>query len=150
LAWLRVLGAVMLLTFYTLLSWRIGVYAGRLMDRDSVTLFLNLPQGPVMAVVSGFLAVCAAVQLLVVFVAVRCALAGFPDPASWSLGQEDEEAPPPPPTVPLGRVVVTTLAILAAAALVLSGIYFAVDVLTPVVKASPGTFVLAMLLALWV
>ena len=49
LARLKLIGAVALLLFYALLSWRIGEYAADLMGRNAVTLYLSIPHGAVMA-----------------------------------------------------------------------------------------------------
>ncbi len=89
LAWLKVGGAVMLLVFYALLSWRIGAYAYQLSERSAVTVYLNIPQGPVIALVSIFVAVSAFVQLVALLVAIKYALHGIPEPAGWGIVQSD-------------------------------------------------------------
>ena len=80
LARLKVIGAVALLLFYALLSWRIGAYAADLAARGAVTVYLSIPTGPVMALVSLFLAISALVQFVALLVAVKHALAGRPEP----------------------------------------------------------------------
>ena len=91
LAWLKVFGAVVLLLFYALLSWRIGVYALELSARNAVTLYLNIPMGPVIAAVSAFLVISALVQIAALLAAIKYALAGIPEPAGWSIVQSDAD-----------------------------------------------------------
>ena len=45
-AWLDALGALLLLLFFCILAWRIGIFAGNLMDQGRTTVILGWPQAP--------------------------------------------------------------------------------------------------------
>jgi tripartite ATP-independent transporter DctM subunit len=45
-AWLDAFGGVLLLIFFSLLAWQIGVYAGQLAEQGRGTVMLGLPQAP--------------------------------------------------------------------------------------------------------
>src|SRR5215813_3990076 len=64
-AWLDALGALLLLVFFGVLSWRIAFFAGGLMQQGRTTIVLQLPQAPFMYAVAGLLAVGALVQAVV-------------------------------------------------------------------------------------
>ncbi len=64
-AWLDALGALLLLLFFCILAWRIGVFAGNLMDQGRTTVILGWPQAPFMYAVSVLLGIGALVQAVV-------------------------------------------------------------------------------------
>lgn len=153
LAWLKVLGAVALLLFYALLSWRIGVYAYELNARDALTVYLNIPMGPVIAIVAVFLTISALVQLTAVLVAIRYALDGIPDPAGWSIVQSAADKAierPAPVAATNGAIIFTSLAIFALAAVLFVAFTAALPGMTAIARDHPGWFALTILLALWV
>src|SRR5499427_9348385 len=45
-AWLEALGALLLLIFFAVLAWRIGVFAESLMNQGRTTVILQWPQAP--------------------------------------------------------------------------------------------------------
>jgi C4-dicarboxylate transporter DctM subunit len=152
LARLKVFGAVALLLFYALLSWRIGVYAADLNARNAVTVYLSIPMGPVVAFVSLFLAVSAVVQLVALLVAIKYALAGLPEPTGWSIvqsvaGAGSERAAAV--AVPNRALIVAALAVLAVAAVLFVVLALAFPVLTELARDYPSTATLIILLALW-
>ena len=73
-AWLDALGAVLLLIFFFLLAWRIGVYAGNLMEQGRTTIILGWPQAPFMYAVSFLLGLGTLVQAVVAINATRRAI----------------------------------------------------------------------------
>jgi tripartite ATP-independent transporter DctM subunit len=152
LARLKVIGAVALLLFYALLSWRIGSYAADLAGRGAVTLYLNIPMGPVMALVSLFLAISALVQFVALLVAVKYALAGRPEPAGWSIvqseaGVADEGAAAA--AVGNHALVVASLCVLAVATVLFVAAAMAFPTLTEFARDHQTLATLFMLLALW-
>ena len=64
-AWLDALGALLLLLFFCILAWRIGIFAGNLMDQGRTTVILGWPQAPFMYAVSVLLGIGALVQAVV-------------------------------------------------------------------------------------
>jgi tripartite ATP-independent transporter DctM subunit len=74
-AWLDALGALMLLIFFLILAWRIGVFADTLMNQGRTTVILQLPQAPFMYAVSFLLGIGTLVQAVVTANATRRALA---------------------------------------------------------------------------
>jgi tripartite ATP-independent transporter DctM subunit len=152
LAWLKVGGAVALLLFYALLSWRIGAYAYQLSDRSAVTVYLNIPMGPVMALVSFFVGVSAFVQFVALIVTIKYALHGIPEPAGWSIVQSDaDDAARHAEVVPVtGRaIILTALAIVGLALLMFAGLVAAFPSLTAFAQNYPIALTLIGLLALW-
>jgi tripartite ATP-independent transporter DctM subunit len=151
LAWLKVGGAAALLLFYTLLSWRIGAYAYQLNARSALTVYLNIPMGPVIAIVSAFVAISALVQLTALLVAIKYALHGTPEPAGWGVGQSEARDAKPLETVPVGgrAIVLASLAVAAVAAILIAGLTAALPALTALAQSHTTLFTLIMLLALW-
>lgn len=64
-ALLDVLGAVLLLFFLILLTWRIYLHAGKLASEGRYTLMLGWPEAPFIFAVAGFLGLAAAIQAVV-------------------------------------------------------------------------------------
>ncbi|HKA70725.1 MAG TPA: TRAP transporter large permease subunit [Xanthobacteraceae bacterium] len=64
-AWLDVLGAALLLVFFFILAWRIGVFAENLLQQGRTTVILRLPQAPFMYAVAILLAIGTLVQAVV-------------------------------------------------------------------------------------
>src|SRR6185436_10392226 len=56
-AWLDVLGALLLLTFFVILTWRIWVYASSLAHQGRTTVILRWPLPPFMYAVAALLAI---------------------------------------------------------------------------------------------
>ena len=65
-AWLEVLGSACLWLFYTVLAWRIFIYADTLASEGRTTVILGLPQAPFMYCVSALLAFGTLVQSLII------------------------------------------------------------------------------------
>lgn len=152
LAWLKVGGAVLLLVFYALLSWRIGAYAYQLSERSAVTVYLNIPQGPVIALVSTFVAVSTFVQLVALLVAIKYALHGIPEPAGWGIVQSDaDDTAKQTETVPVtdGAILFTSLGVAALAALLFVALVLAFPYLTSFAHEYPIALTLIVLLLLW-
>ena len=152
LGWLKVGGAAALLLFYALLSWRIGVYAYDLNARHAITVYLNIPMGPVIALVSVFVAVSALVQIVALLVTIKYALHGIPEPAGWGIGQSDvKEAAMRAETIPVGgrAIIFTSVAILALAAALFAALATALPTLTAFAQSSPIALMLIVLLMLW-
>jgi tripartite ATP-independent transporter DctM subunit len=149
-AWLKVMGALLLLIFYLLLAWRVGVYALKLQERAAATMFVQLPMAPFIWTVAAFLTVAALVQVVVFFVAVKYALAGLSDPTTWSLGSTAEQVAPEPPEVDERRVLVVGLALLVAAGLLLAGLDATAGAWSAFALTSSGTFATIILVLLWV
>jgi len=150
-AWLKVVAALTLLAFYALLAWRIGIYAGKLQARSAETVYVHLPIAPFIWAVAGLLAISAAMQVVNVFVAVRYALAGIPDPSGWSLAEDDTVVASArrAATAGLQQVLWTGLAVLVAAAVGLLVFDRAQPALSAWALANPGVFTLIVLLLLW-
>jgi len=70
-AWLDVLGALLLLTFFAILTWRIWVFAGSLAHQGRTTVILRWPLPPFMYAVSFLLAIGTVVQVVVLLSAIR-------------------------------------------------------------------------------
>ena len=70
-AWLDALGAVLLLTFFVILTWRVWAYAGAMLQQGRTTLILQLPLPPFMYAVSILLGLGALVQAVVSANAIR-------------------------------------------------------------------------------
>jgi tripartite ATP-independent transporter DctM subunit len=152
LAWLKVVGAVALLVFYALLSWRIGVYALELNARSAETLYLNIPMGPVIGVVSALLFISAIVQIVVLLVTVKSALGGRPDVSGWSIAQAAEggvHAPAEPVAVSGRAIVATSLALIALSAILFAASVAALPDLTAWARSHPATLTVVMLFTLW-
>ncbi len=149
LARLKVFGAVALLLFYVLLSWRIGVYAAELIARDAVTVYLNIPMGPVIALVSAFLAVSALVQFTAVLVAIKHALAGIPESAGWSIGQGETVERLAPVVAGNRAIIVTALAVIAVVAALFYAFVAMLPDLTAFARSDPVWFTIIILLILW-
>jgi C4-dicarboxylate transporter DctM subunit len=74
-AWLRAIGAVLLLIFLTLLAWRMGAYAADLAAEGRTTIILGLPQAPFFWGTAAMLAFATLVQLVIAANGVRAAIA---------------------------------------------------------------------------
>jgi len=74
-AWLEVLGSACLWLFYTVLAWRIFIYADTLAMEGRTTVILGLPQAPFMYCVSLLLAFGTLVQTLIIINEARRAAA---------------------------------------------------------------------------
>ena len=70
-AWLDALGALLLLLFFCILAWRIGIFAGNLMQQGRTTVILGWPQAPFMYSVSLLLGIGSLVQVVVAVNAIR-------------------------------------------------------------------------------
>jgi tripartite ATP-independent transporter DctM subunit len=70
-AWLDALGAVLLLIFFVILTWRVWVFAGALMQEGRTTLILRMPLPPFMYAVSALFGVGTLVQAVVAANAIR-------------------------------------------------------------------------------
>ena len=81
-AWLNAVGALLLLAFYGILAWRIGVYAESLASRHSVTILMGWPQAPFMYSAAVLLAIGALVQAVVTLNLVHKAILLRPDPSN--------------------------------------------------------------------
>jgi tripartite ATP-independent transporter DctM subunit len=152
LACLKVGGALLLLVFYTLLAWRIGVYAATLQARAAETVYVQLPMAPFIWTVAVFLGLSALAQVVTFLVAVKYALAGIPDPAAWSIASDTERSPEPPPQVDVDdrRAIGVGLALLLAAALVVWGIAAGIGTLAQFALNYPVAFAAIVVLLLWV
>src|SRR3954467_12958391 len=64
-AWLDAAGAGLLLLFFGVVAWRIGVYAESLASRHSTTILMGWPQAPFMYGAAVLLGIAAAVQAVV-------------------------------------------------------------------------------------
>jgi tripartite ATP-independent transporter DctM subunit len=64
--WLDAVGGLFLLTFFTVLSWQIYIYAGQLAAQRRATVMLGLPEAPFIYGVAVLLGVGCLVQLIVV------------------------------------------------------------------------------------
>ena len=74
--WLETLGAIATLAFLALLVWRFGVFAHDEAVHGRFTLTLGMPTAPWWWMVTALLAICTAVQSLVVVVRVNRAFVG--------------------------------------------------------------------------
>ena len=150
LARLKLIGAVALLLFYALLSWRIGEYAADLMGRNAVTLYLSIPMGPIIACVAFFLAVSAVVQVAALLVAVKYAIAGMPEPPGWSIVQSETGASARTGVqVANGPLTIAALAVLAVTAVLFFAGVAAFPALTELARGNPVTFTVIVMLVLW-
>jgi C4-dicarboxylate transporter DctM subunit len=70
-AWLDALGALLLLLFFCILAWRIGIFAGNLMEQGRTTVILGWPLAPFMYAVSLLLGIGSLVQAVVAVNAIR-------------------------------------------------------------------------------
>ena len=152
LAWLKVGGALLLLVFYALLAWRIGVYAQKLQDRAAETIFVQMPIAPFVWTVAVFVAMSALAQTVVLFVSVRYAIAGIAGPDGWSIGPVDGAPQDRAPAAYVdGRLVFAVgLAIIAAAAIALIAIHGSLGALTMFARSHPIFFSSIILILLWV
>jgi tripartite ATP-independent transporter DctM subunit len=151
-AWLKVAAAALLLVFYVLLAWRIGVYAAKLQASAAETIFLRLPMAPFVWVIAAFVAVSALVQIVVVFVSVRFALAGVQDTTGWSIGPADDRPQSAARALKVDSraVLAAGLATVVVAALAVLAIYGSLGALTAFARASPLIFVTIIIILLWV
>ena len=152
LAWLKVGGALLLLVFYALLAWRIGVYAQKLQDRAAETIFVQMPIAPFVWTVAVFVAMSALAQTVALFVTVRYAIAGIAGPSGWSIGPVDDAAQDRAPAVSVdGRLVFAVgLAVIAAAAIALIAIHGSLGALTMFARSHPIFFSGIIRILLWV
>jgi C4-dicarboxylate transporter, DctM subunit len=155
LAWLKVFGALLLLTFYTLVAWRVAEYAFKLGARGAETTFVHLPIAPFIGVVAGFLAISALVQVVNVAVAAKYALAGVPDPSGWSMEHAEtggNQAPGQDPTVNVGAgtLLLTVIALLAAAGVAVYVFNANLEFLSGIARANPGWLALGVVFMVWV
>ena len=86
LGWLKVSAHALLLLFYALLAWNVGLYAAKLQARGAGTVFLQIPTAPFIWAVATFLVIATLAQIIVLFIAVRAALAGEREPKGWVMG----------------------------------------------------------------
>ena len=151
LAWMKVGGALLLLVFYALLAWRIGVYAQKLQARGAETIFVQLPTAPFVWAIAGFVAISALVQTVALFVSVRYAMAGVAGPDGWSIGPVDGAPQPDAATVGVDarRAVAVGLAIIAAAVIALALIHGSLGALTAFAASHPVLFTSIILVLLW-
>ena len=84
-AWLDALGALLLLIFFVILTWRIWVYADSLAQQGRTTLILRWPLPPFMYTVSVLLGIGALVQAVVAGNAIRRAALARPPAGGESL-----------------------------------------------------------------
>ena len=70
-AWLDALGGALLLIFFVVLTWRIGVFAESLAHQGRTTVILRLPLPPFMFAVSVLLGIGSLVQTVVLLNAIR-------------------------------------------------------------------------------
>jgi C4-dicarboxylate transporter, DctM subunit len=148
LGWLKAVAALLLLIFYALLTWRVGVYALSLQRRAAETVFVSLPMAPFVWAVAVFLGASVLIQIIHVFMAVRSALAGISD-ASWSIGDSGVEAfsnRAPPSSM---GILITGLALLAAGAIAVLVLYLSLSELTAFARAHPLIFATIILVLLW-
>ena len=152
LAWLKVGGALLLLVFYALLAWRIGVYAQKLQARGAETIFVQMPLAPFVWTIAAFVAVSALVQTVALFSTVGYAIAGVAGPGGWSIGPAGDAPPDRAPAVRVdGRLVFAVgLVIIAAAAIALLAIHGSLGALTVFARGHPILFSSIILLLLWV
>jgi len=152
LAWLKVGGALLLLVFYALLAWRIGVYAQKLQDRAAETIFVQMPIAPFVWTIAVFVAMSALAQTVALFITVRYAIAGVAGPDGWSIGPVGDAAQDRAPAVSVdGRLVFAVgLAVIAAAAIALIAIHGSLGALTMFARSHPIFFSSIILILLWV
>jgi TRAP-type C4-dicarboxylate transport system permease small subunit len=72
--WLNALSALLLLLFFAMMSWRIGLYAQELGDRHAQTTILRVPTAPAFWAVAVLVAACVPAQLIVVLKALVVAV----------------------------------------------------------------------------
>jgi len=72
---LRFVGAILLLIVYFFVAWSVFDSTRTLSARGAVTEYLRWPQAPFIAVVAGLLALATLIQIVMVFIALREALA---------------------------------------------------------------------------
>jgi tripartite ATP-independent transporter DctM subunit len=151
LAWLKVGGALLLLVFYALLSWRVGAYAATLQARAAETVYVQLPMAPFIWTVAAFLGLSALAQVVTLLVAVKYALAGIPDPAAWSVASDTERSRGPPLQVAVDdrRAIGVGLTLLLAAALLVWGIEAGIGTLAQFALTYPVAFAAIVVLLLW-
>ncbi len=148
--WLKVAAAFLLLVFYILLAWQIGVYASKLQARHATTIYLLMPTFPFVWIVSAFVAFAALVQILMIFSTVRYALAGVDMPPAWSIGGSDETAPVHTvPQVAPARVWMTGLGVLFLGAALVAGFYNGLDTISEFARNEPFAFSLILVGVLW-
>ena len=151
LAWLKALGGLALLVFYAFVAWRIGEYALKLGARGAETVYVRLPIAPFMWAVAGFLAISALVQLINLFVSVKYALAGIPDPSGWAIENGEKPVEAKPVVQVNGAVLAATvILLLAATGAALWGLYANMGLLSQLARDNPGTLALGVVFMVWV
>jgi C4-dicarboxylate transporter, DctM subunit len=152
LAWLKVGAGALLLVFYVLLAWRIGVYALKLQERAAETIFVRLPMAPFVWVIAAFVAVSALAQVVALFVSVKFALAGLRDTSGWSIGAAPDRDRRSDPVARVdGRAVLAAgLLVMAAAAVAVLGFHQSLSVLTAFARGQPLLFSGVIIILLWV
>ncbi|MFN0304443.1 MAG: TRAP transporter large permease subunit [Burkholderiales bacterium] len=149
-AWLKVVGSLLLLVFYAFIAWRIAIYAQALQARGMATTYVQMPVYPYIWAIAFFVAMTALVQVVAFMVCVRYALAGIPDPSRWSLGSDETKAHSAPPAMDGIKVFVASLALVMLAAALLYLFQLAHAPLSHLAKASPLGFSLIMVGLIWV
>ena len=81
-AWLDALGALLLLTFFIILTWRIGGFAESLTNQGRTTIILQWPQAPSMYAVSVLLGIGSLVQAVIAARATQRALTHTREPSA--------------------------------------------------------------------
>lgn len=132
-AWLQAIGALLLLVFFALLSWRIAVYAVSLADRGATTVIRGFPQAPFFFVAAGLVGIGVLVQALVTANLARKALATRNDSG------------------PASSPLLFALSVFTGVAIVAVAVYALFDFagLARWAQANPGTMVLVAFALLW-
>jgi tripartite ATP-independent transporter DctM subunit len=132
--WLDAIGGLFLLTFFSVLTWQLYVYAGQLAEQGRGTVMLGLPVAPFIYAVSALFAVCCLVQLVVVLNQFRKAII--------HPGTQPGEAAHP---------IFTTITIIVGIAAVALGVYvtFNIDQVSGWAQNHIGLEVLYAFLCLW-
>ena len=141
-AWLKVSSAVLLLGFYVLLAWRVGLYAEKLQARDAETIFVRLPMAPFVWAITAFLTVSAIVQTVTLLVNVRYALLGVVSSAGWGVGSGAAALHSASPELEVSDRIVATVGVAVIMLLVAAGylIYETLPILTTLGRGEPLLF----------
>ena len=131
--WLRLLGGCLLLLFFGLLTWRMGIYAQSLAEHNRTTVILGLQQAPFIYATSALLGVSTLVQCVVVLRQLRAAI---------SASRDERE------TRGIADAMVWGLLALFAIAAILVTIDF--DPVSAWTSDHPTTVVILALLLMWV
>jgi tripartite ATP-independent transporter DctM subunit len=152
LGWLKVVGALLLLVFYAMLAWRIGIYAQKLQASHAETIFVQLPTAPFVWTIAAFLAISALVQTVALFVSVRYAMSGTVGPSGWSIGPaaDTQRASAPTISVDSRLVFAMGIAIIVGAAIAILAICGSLGALTVFARSHPMLFTSTILVLLWV